>query len=246
MILSYNIVEDTLLHLNLRSLPTKSDPDLNNIFYPVFFHLGIVHYKKAMEYKPRALIRRVPVQAEENKFVRDSIDRNNMKLTSKAMNILAKYGVTAEEAKAAAVDAYGERITLVGEMNQISQEIKKREEQLIWLRTYQNSKPFHDHYMSLKGRKQKKYADQFDAELYRYSATESELKKAFPRKIPTVEQLEKHIAKLRGKQENMNTKYDALDQKSRELSEASREIENYLSQEQKREQQKKKNRSVLE
>ncbi|MBR1384205.1 MAG: relaxase, partial [Ruminococcus sp.] len=124
--------------------------------------------------------------------------------------------------------------------------IKEREQQLIWLRTYQNSKPFHDHYISLKGRKQKKYADQFDAELYRYSATESELKKAFPKKIPTVEQLEKHIAKLRGKQENMNTKYDALDQKSRELSEAAREIENYLNQEQKREKQKKKNRSVLE
>ena len=145
-----------------------------------------------------------------------------------------------------AICAVSERITLVGKMNQISEEIKKREQQLIWLRTYQNSKPFHDHYMSLKGRKQKKYADRFDAELYRYSATESELKKAFPKKIPTVEQLEKHISKLRGKLENMNTKYDVLDQKSKELSEASREIENYLSQEQKREQQKKKNRSVLE
>ena len=206
----------------------------------------IIHYKNAMEYKPKARIVRVPVQVEENKFIRDSIDRTNMKLTSKAMNILAKYGVTAEEVKTAAVDAYGERITLVGKMNQISEEIKEREQQLIWLRTYQNSKPFHDHYMSLKGRKQKKYADQFDAELYRYSATESNLKKAFPKKIPTVEQLEKHIAKLHGKLENMNTKYDALDQKSRELSKAAREIENYLSQEQSRERQKKKNRSVLE
>ena len=131
-------------------------------------------------------------------------------------------------------------------MNQISEEIKEREEQLIWLRTYQNSKPFHDHYMSLKGRKQKKYADQFDAELYRYSATESELKKAFPKKIPTVEQLEKHIAKLRGKLENMNNKYDALDQKSRELSEATREIEEFLRLEQSRERQEKKNRDVLE
>lgn len=59
----------------------------------------IVHYKKAMEYKPKARIVRVPVQVEENKFIRDSIDRTNMKLTSKAMNILTKYGVTAEEAK---------------------------------------------------------------------------------------------------------------------------------------------------
>jgi len=50
-----------------------------------------------MEYKPKARIVRMPVQAEENKFIRDSIDRTNMKLTSKAMNILTKYGVTAEE-----------------------------------------------------------------------------------------------------------------------------------------------------
>ena len=206
----------------------------------------IAQYRGIMSYEPKSKVKVVTQRAEENKFVRDAIDRENMKLTSKAMNILAKYGVTAEEAKTAAVDAYGERITLVGKMNQISEEIKEREQQLIWLRTYQNSKPFHDHYMSLKGRKQKKYADRFDAELYRYSATESELKKAFPKKIPTVEQLEKHIAKLRGKLENMNTKYDALDQKSRELSEAAREIEEFLRQEQKREQQKKKNRSVLE
>lgn len=206
----------------------------------------IVHYKKAMEYSPKARIIRVPVQTEENKFIRDSIDRSNMRLTSKAMNILAKYGVTAEEAKTAAVDAYGERITLVGKMNQISEEIKEREEQLIWLRTYQNSKPFHDHYMSLKGRKQKKYADRFDAELYRYSASESDLKKAFPKKIPTVEQLEKHIAKFRGKLENMITKYDALDQKSRELSEAMNEIEEFIRQEQSRDQQKKRRQNVLE
>jgi len=58
--------------------------------------------------------------------------------------------------------------------------------------------------------------------------------------------LEKHISKLRGKLENMNTKYDVLDQKSRELSEATREIEEFLRLEQSKERQKKKNRSVLE
>ena len=96
--------------------------------------------------------------------------------------------------------------------------------------------------MSLKGRKQKKYGDQFDAELYRFLVWEDDLKKAFPKKFPTVEQLEKHIEHLRSKLKEKNAQYNALDQKSRELSEALREIENYLSQEQ----QKKRRRNDLE
>lgn len=131
-------------------------------------------------------------------------------------------------------------------MNKISAEIEAREEQLSWLRHYHETKPFHDKYMSLKGKKQQKYADQFDAELYRYSAWEDGLKKVFPKKFPTVEQLEKHIENLRSKLKEKNAQYKALDQKSRELSEAVREIENYLSQEQHREQQKKRRRNDLE
>ena len=93
---------------------------------------------------------------------------------------------------------------------------------------------------------QLKYADQFDAELYRYSAWEDNLKKAFPKKFPTIEQLEKHIENLRSKLKEKDAQYKALAQKSRELSEAVREIENYLSQEQCREQQKKRRRNDLE
>ena len=117
----------------------------------------IIHYKKAMEKKPRALIRRVPVQAEENKFIRDSIDRTNMKLTSKAMNILAKYGVTAEEAKAESIAAFSERVALVQELNDISDEIKELEERAETLRKFWAFKPYYDEYKSLSGRKQEKY-----------------------------------------------------------------------------------------
>lgn len=60
-------------------------------------------------------------------------------------------------------------------------------------------KPFHNKYMSLKGRKQQKYANRFDAELYRYSFWESDLKKAYPKKFSTVKQLEDYIEQLRGK-----------------------------------------------
>ena len=206
----------------------------------------IAQYKGVMSYVPRTKVRVITPKAEQNKFVRDAIDRENMKLTSKAMNILTKYGVTVDEAQSAAVTAFTERTSLVGKMNEISEEIREREEQLSWLTHYIDVKPFHDHYMSLKGRKQQKYADRFDAELYRYSSWESQLKEVFPKKFPTVKQLENYIEKLRGKLDTLKVKYNGLDQKSRELSEAAREIEEFLRQEQKREQQKKKNRSVLE
>lgn len=64
--------------------------------------------------------------------------------------------------------------------------------------------------------------------------------------VPTVKQLEDYIKKLKDKRDIKNAEYKAADQKSRELSEATREIEKYLSQEQSRDQQKKKERNDLE
>ena len=209
----------------------------------------IAMYKGGMIYTPRTkIIATVPKapESDKNKFIRDAIDRNNMKLTSKAMNILSKYGVTVDEAKDAAVVAFAERTSLVGKLNSINEEIKAREEQLFWLTHYLDVKPFHDKYMSLKGRKQQKYANRFDTELYRYSVWESDLKKVYLKKFPTVKQLEDYIEKLKGKRDKKNAEYVVADQKSRELSEAVREIEQYLHQEQSRDLQKKRKRNDLE
>ena len=64
--------------------------------------------------------------------------------------------------------------------------------------------------------------------------------------IPKVENLEKHIASLRKKLSKKNTEYNQADKKSRELSEATRTIEEYLRHEQSRDQQKKRKRNDLE
>lgn len=64
--------------------------------------------------------------------------------------------------------------------------------------------------------------------------------------IPNVENLEKHIASLQKKLSKKNTEYNQADKKSRELSEATRTIEEYLRQEQSRDQQKKRKRNDLE
>ena len=64
--------------------------------------------------------------------------------------------------------------------------------------------------------------------------------------IPTVEKLEKSIKVLRDKLTAMNTEFDQADKKARELADAQRTIEEYLRQEQSRDQQKKRKRNDLE
>ena len=150
------------------------------------------------------------------------------------INTLSKYGLTVDQANDAAIAAFNERMNVVSRLNKLNSEIEKREEQLYWLTHYLETKPMHEKYMSLKGKKQKKYGDQFDADLYRYSVWEQRLKEAFPKKFPTVEQLEKYIQKLRTEMNEKNAEYTALDKKARELSQAAKEIETYLAQEQSR------------
>lgn len=207
----------------------------------------IVHYKKAMEYKPKARIVRVPVQVEENKFIRDSIDRTNMKLTSKAMNILTKYGVTAEEAKAESIAAFSERVALVQELNAISDEIKELEERPETLRKFWAFKPYYDEYKSLSGRKQEKYKKAHGGTLSDYHELKKKLLEWYPSgHVPSAEKLNKHIAELRTQSVQKNARYKAVKLKADELSQAANEIEQYLRQEQSRDQQKKRRQNVLE
>ena len=64
--------------------------------------------------------------------------------------------------------------------------------------------------------------------------------------VPTAEKLNKHIAELKKQSAQKNARYKAVKLKADELSQAANEIEQYLRQEQSRDRQKKKNRSVLE
>ena len=200
-----------------------------------------------MEYKPKARIVRLPVQAEENKFIRDSIDRTNMKLTSKAMNILTKYGVTAEEAKAESIAAFSERVALVQELNAISDEIKELEERPETLRKFWAFKPYYDEYKSLSGRKQEKYKKAHGGTLADYHELKKKLLEWYPSgHVPTAEKLNKRIADLNQQKAQKNARYKAIKLKADELSQAANEIEQYLRQEQSRDQQKKRRQNVLE
>lgn len=201
----------------------------------------IAQYQGFLIYVPRSKIRVITPKAAENKFVRDAIDRDNMKLTSKALNILAKYGVTADEAKKEAISAFSRRTSLVQELNQLATEIREREEQVEIIKKIRQLKPVFQEYQSLKGRKKEKYLNSYSSFIQDYLNQIQAIKKWYPDgHTPSAERLEKYIEELYDKRAKKNAEYNAADQKSKELSQASVEIENYLRQEQSREQQKRR------
>lgn len=163
------------------------------------------------------------------------------------MNILSKYGVTVDDAKTASIAAFGNRFALVQELNRLSVEISELEERAETLRKYREVKPIHQEYMSLSGRKKEKYKKEHSESLAEHHALAHKILEWYPDgTTPSVEKFEKMIADLTAQRNQKHAEYKATDQKSRELSDAAREIEQYLRQEQNRDQQKKCKRNDLE
>lgn len=113
----------------------------------------IDEYKGGMIYTPRTKIRQtVSSQVQENKFIRDSISRGNMKVASIAKNIIAEYGVKPENIRPAALTAYAHRGKLLSELNTLKTEIGDLKMQLRFLKKYRKLKAVHDELKTLSGR----------------------------------------------------------------------------------------------
>ena len=126
-------------------------------------------------------------------------------------------------------------------------EIEDLEVKLKVLKKYREVKHYGEELKALSGKDEEKYRKDHSAEISEYYETRKQVLELYPSgTIPKVENLEKHIASLRKKLSKKNTEYNQADKKSRELSEATRTIEEYLRHEQSRDQQKKRKRNDLE
>lgn len=194
-----------------------------------------------MVYVPRTKIKVVTPKVEENRFVRDAIDRGNMKVASVAKNIIAQYGVEPEEIRNAAISAYAHSRRLVSELNNLKTEIEDLEVKLKVLKKYREVKHYGEELKALSGRDEKKYRKEHNAELADYGEIRKQVFELYPSgHTPTVEKLEKSITALRQKLSAINTEFNQADKKARELADAQRTIEEYLRQEQSRGEQKRK------
>lgn len=201
----------------------------------------IAQYQGCMVYVPRAKIKVVTPKVEENRFVRDAIDRGNMKVASIAKNIIAEYGVEPEEIRSAAISAYAHSRGLVSKLNNLKTEIEDLEVKMNALRKYREVKHYGEELKALSDRAEKKYKESHSYELSEYWKVRTKVLELYPSgHIPTVEKLEKSITTLRDKLTAMDSEFRQTDKKARELADAQRTIEEYLRQEQSREGQKRK------
>lgn len=200
----------------------------------------IDEYKGGMIYTPRTKIRQTTT-VHENKFVRDAIDRGNMKLASIAKNIIAEYDVEPENIRPAALAAYAHRGKLLSELNTLKTEIDDLQMQLKFLKKYRNLKAVHDELKTLSGRQAQKFRKEHHSELNEYGQCRQQILEWYPdRKLPTADSLEQKInAFLQGRSQK-NIEFQTANQKSKDLADAQRTIEEFLRQERNEQQQDRK------
>ena len=210
----------------------------------------IAQYIGGMMYVARIKVRQITPKVEENKFVRDAIDRGNMKIASIAKNIIAKYGIEPEQVKAETTAAFVKAASIVGKISSLKYEIEDLKEHRKWLREYNKVKPIFEEWQSLSGRKQKKYQDAHSDEIDSFYFYKKKILEVYPSgSIPTDEVFGRRIKQLTEKRKSLESEHATASAKSKELMQAQRDIEAYLRQYepqvQSRDQQKKK-KDVLE
>ncbi len=207
----------------------------------------IAQYQGVMIYTPKTKVRVITKKEEENKFIRDAIDRGNMKVVSIAKNILTQYCVEPDQVRSAAISAFSKRGHLVSELNDLNTQIEDLQIKLKLLKKYREIKHIGEELKALSGRQEKKYRKEHSNDIAEYQETRKQVLELYPSgEVPKVENLEKRITAMQEKLKQKDAEYRQADKKSRELSEAARAIEEYLRQEQSRDQQQKRKRNDLE
>lgn len=212
----------------------------------------IAQYLGGMAYVPRIKVTQ-RTQKPVNKFVQDAINRGDMKIASIAKNIIAKYGIEPMQTESELMVSFAQKTALAGELNSIQRQIEDLTDKLIVLKEFRKYKEHHDHVQTLSGREKKKYRKDHSFELYEYDRVKKEILELYPDgRIPKVEKVEERIEALIAERKQKNAEYNALAVKVKELSQAKRDLDDYLcknsiqkqqyqSEEQSRSQQKKKN-----
>ena len=201
----------------------------------------IAQYMGGMMYVPRIKVRQITPKAEENKFVRDAIDRGNMKLASIAKNVISEYGVEPEQIRPAAMSAYANSRSLLSELNSINTEIEDLKVKLKVLRKYRKLKVYGEELKTLSGSEAKKYRKDNSAELTEYGQIRTQVLELYPSgHIPTVENLEQKINALIQERSEKDLQFREADKRARDLADAQRTIEEFLRQERNEQQQDRK------
>lgn len=176
---------------------------------------------------------------QNSKYLERWADIKNMQEVSKLINLLSEYNVSSqEELENKAIERYGERVQLVGELNAISRNIGDVDDSIKLLQAYMKYKPVNDEYKASKNKK--KFVAEHEKELRKYDKIKEDLLVLYPnRKLPNLEKLYTRKSELIAKRKEKNSEYKKIVAELEKLDNARTTIQEYLN---KANEQNKKNR----
>lgn len=156
----------------------------------------------------------------------------NMKETSKMLNLLTEYGLSSkEELEDKSVAKYGDRVELVGQLNDLQVQIDNLTATISEIEKYYEYRPYHEHLKSTKNKK--KFEKENAAVLKEYNSIVKKLKAKFPdKRLPNIESLYDDRAELITERNNKNKEYKDLVVELKKLDKARTTVEEYLNQKQ--------------
>ena len=203
-------------------------------------HRRIAMYSGTISYTPRTRIRRTD-QVQDKKFLRDYLDRANMKQVSKALNLAAKYGIEPDDIGNAALTAFVRKGKIVEERNRIDTQIEDLKIQVKVLKKYRTLSGVAAELKTLSGRQAQKFRKEHSAELNEHGECQKQILEWYPDgHIPSVELAEKKIHALEQERERLKSEYAEVKTKAKELGEAQRDIDEFLRQEREAQEQDRK------
>lgn len=163
----------------------------------------------------------------------------NMQEVSKLLNILTEYNLNSrEELENRSIERYGNRVEIVGKLNNLQRKIDSIGDTIKVLRTYLKYKPLDDEYKRVTFKR--KFAKDNEKELRRYDSAKQELLKRFPdRKLPRIETLYDEQASLINQRNSLNQEYKKIVAELEQLDYARQTICEYLDKSEKQMKQKK-------
>lgn len=186
-----------------------------------------------MAYAPRAKI----IRTTTDKFMQAPAltrwaDRANMKEVSKAMNEIAKRGLTYEETVSAAQESFSRQMKLQDDLDRIRMQIGDLSKQLKLVELYVKYRPYNEHFKMLTGREKKKFHSEYCYELDEYQKAVKKLKDWYPSgSVPSLELLRKTIGDLEAEQKQKKQLYTQTADETETLSKSLQKIEQYLGNE---------------
>ena len=203
--------------------------------------------KKAINYKQDYSIIHTDTETmQSSPGLRRWADIQNMKNASKIINTLTKYNVqdrTDLDKKCLA--GMMMRGVIVGQLEPIQSEIdllKKKKQAVVTLLKH---KPVIDEMKTLSGRKRSKFEKLHQVDIYEHNQALEQLREFFPNnQFPNVPTLDKQISKKTTEFDKLNTQYNEVVTRNKELEYCRQQLAEYLRNELNHVRQKKKNNQL--